>query len=287
MEEYMENVKRLRTQINDIEEAAAKRSVEEQKQKTAIGALQTDLNLVRTEIKRLNEEAAEMLKAQAQTSSEIAEKQKKISSLETESCTLSQTLELLQQEMTTTTLKHKEKRSYYARVTEDLNLKLREQQEWYNSKRQKMKADAASVDDNVDKEIVQTKGSGNAMPSMGANLGNTGNDTSGRNKDLEIELESAKTKLAEIEAKKSEVARDSIKSKQLLEEMSYKLQAAPPALREMDVKALEEEHRSLVADKAGELEYLQSLKERIKQLKNISHIIKCRCGKEYNVELVS
>ncbi|CAL9157553.1 unnamed protein product [Musa hybrid cultivar] len=282
MEEYMENVKRLRTQINDIEEAAAKRSVEEQKQKTAIGALQTDLNLVRTEIKRLNEEAAEMLKAQAQTSSEIAEKQKKISSLETESCTLSQTLELLQQEMTTTTLKHKEKR-----VTEDLNLKLREQQEWYNSKRQKMKADAASVDDNVDKEIVQTKGSGNAMPSMGANLGNTGNDTSGRNKDLEIELESAKTKLAEIEAKKSEVARDSIKSKQLLEEMSYKLQAAPPALREMDVKALEEEHRSLVADKAGELEYLQSLKERIKQLKNISHIIKCRCGKEYNVELVS
>lgn len=29
----------------DIEEAAAKRSVEEQKQKTAIGALQTDLNL--------------------------------------------------------------------------------------------------------------------------------------------------------------------------------------------------------------------------------------------------
>ncbi|RWW85504.1 hypothetical protein BHE74_00005807 [Ensete ventricosum] len=30
----------------DIEEAAAKRSVEEQKQKTAIGALQTDLDLV-------------------------------------------------------------------------------------------------------------------------------------------------------------------------------------------------------------------------------------------------
>ncbi|RRT83568.1 hypothetical protein B296_00017360, partial [Ensete ventricosum] len=63
-----------------------------------------------------------------------------------------QTLELLEQEMTTTSLKHKEKR-----VTEDLNLKLQEQQEWYNSKRQKMKADAASVDDTVDKEIVQTK----------------------------------------------------------------------------------------------------------------------------------
>ncbi|RWW85503.1 hypothetical protein BHE74_00005806, partial [Ensete ventricosum] len=68
-----------------------------------------------------------------------------------------QTLELLEQEMTTTSLKHKEKRSYYAKVTEDLNLKLQEQQEWYNSKRQKMKADAASVDANVDKEIVQTK----------------------------------------------------------------------------------------------------------------------------------
>ncbi|CAL9133969.1 unnamed protein product [Musa textilis] len=228
MEEYMENVKRLRTQINDIEEAAAKRSVEEQKQKTAIGALQTDLNLVRTEIKRLNEEAAEMLKSQAQTSSEIAEKQKKISSLEMESRTLSQVSHYIPREMS----------------------------------------------------FIETSDCSLHFDSLG-------DDTSGRNKDLTIEMESAKTKLAEIEAKKSEVVRDSIKSKQLLEEMSYKLQAAPPALREMDVKALEEEHRSLVADKAGELEYLQSLKERIKQLKNISHVIKCRCGKEYNVELVS
>lgn len=44
------------------------------------------------------------------------------------------------------------------------------------------------------------------------------------------------------------------------------------ALMEMDVKDLENEHRSLKADKAGELEYLQSLEARIDQLKVFGRI---------------
>lgn len=44
------------------------------------------------------------------------------------------------------------------------------------------------------------------------------------------------------------------------------------ALMEMDVKALENEYRSLKADKAGELEYSQSLEARIDQLKVFGYV---------------
>lgn len=35
----------------------------------------------------------------------------------------------------------------------------------------------------------------------------------------------------------------------------------------MDMKSLEEEHKALQADKAGEIEYFQSLEERINEMK--------------------
>ncbi|WOK99811.1 switch-associated protein 70 isoform X1 [Canna indica] len=279
MEEYLVNVKRLRSQMNDIEEAAAKRSMEEQQQKTAIAALESDLNHVRGESKRLSDDAEEMLKVKASIGSEIMEKQKKISLLETECCTLSQTLELLQQERTTMLLQLKEKRSYYTRVTEELNLKVQERQvklhyvllEWYNSYMQKMTANVASGEDCLDAQVVETKVHHD--------------ETSERDKDMATALDSAKTKIDELKAKMSEIVEDRVKSKKLLEELNNKLLAAPQELREMDFKVLEEEQSSLMVDKAGEQEYLQSLEQRINQLKNISYVINCQCGKEYKVEL--
>lgn len=38
-------------------------------------------------------------------------------------------------------------------------------------------------------------------------------------------------------------------------------------LQQMDMKSLEEEHKALQADKAGEIEYFQSLEERINEMK--------------------
>lgn len=35
----------------------------------------------------------------------------------------------------------------------------------------------------------------------------------------------------------------------------------------MDIKTLEEEYKALLSDRAGEIEYLQSLQKQIKQLK--------------------
>lgn len=52
--------------------------------------------VVRAETKRLNDEAEEMLKAKSNIGSEITEKQRKLSLLEAESCTLSQVINLLQ-----------------------------------------------------------------------------------------------------------------------------------------------------------------------------------------------
>ncbi|XP_073001797.1 uncharacterized protein [Typha latifolia] len=132
MEEYLENMKRLRSHMDDIEEAAAKSSVEEQRQRTRIRCLEDDLKLVTAEKKRLNEEGEEMVKGKRQVLSDIAEKQKKISSLENESSTLSQTLELLRQEISSEVLKLNENRLLYTKSCEELNAKLQNWQDWLN-----------------------------------------------------------------------------------------------------------------------------------------------------------
>ncbi|XP_020102519.1 uncharacterized protein LOC109720053 isoform X4 [Ananas comosus] len=146
MEHYLENMKTLRSYVNDVEEEAVKRSAEEQKQRTAIVALESDLNLVRSETKQLNEEAEEMLKKKAVVGLEIAEKQRKITSLQTECSTLKQTLELLHQEIASMERILKEKRSYYKKAEEELNYKLQEQQDWFHSHTQKMPVNIEPVE---------------------------------------------------------------------------------------------------------------------------------------------
>jgi len=53
----------------------------------------------------------------------------------------------------------------------------------------------------------------------------------------------------------------------------------------MNVKTLEEEYQALVADRAGENEYLHSLQQQFEKLKGISQVVKCCCGEEYKVEV--
>ncbi|KAH7660223.1 ArsR-like helix-turn-helix domain-containing protein, partial [Dioscorea alata] len=135
MEEYLKNMWSLRSQMNDIEEEAAKRSVQEQMQMTAIDAMEKDLELVKLETKQLSEEAEELVRAKEQLCCLIVERQKKIWSLETESSTLSQTLELLQQEKLCVAAKFEEKRNYYTKTFEDLDAKQQERQDWFNKQK--------------------------------------------------------------------------------------------------------------------------------------------------------
>ncbi|XP_072963490.1 uncharacterized protein [Typha angustifolia] len=230
MEEYLANMKRLLSHMDDIEEAAAKSSVEEQRQRTRIRCLEDDLKLVTAEKKRLNEEGEEMVKGKRQVLTDIAEKQKKISSLENESSTLSQTLELLRQEISSEVLKHSEKRLLYTKSCEELNAKLQNWQDWLN-KHKKMLESAPSVEEAPSKQTFFEGTTCSVVTPEG---------------DLD------------------------------------KL----PALVDTDLKALEEEHKALLSDKAGEAEYYQSLQNRVNEIKSISDTIKCQCGFEYKVQFI-
>eukprot|EP00268_Persea_americana_P050948 TRINITY_DN5595_c1_g1_i7.p1 TRINITY_DN5595_c1_g1~~TRINITY_DN5595_c1_g1_i7.p1 ORF type:complete len:185 (-),score=37.09 TRINITY_DN5595_c1_g1_i7:649-1203(-) len=128
MEDYLQNMKNLRSQMNDFESEASNIALEEEKLKTEVKAIEEDIESAKSETKGLKEEMDRMLKLKGNTCCQIVNKQKKITMLETESSTLSKTLELLQQEKVSSVTKIKEKRVYYAKVMEDMSIKLQEQQ---------------------------------------------------------------------------------------------------------------------------------------------------------------
>ncbi|KAL2520313.1 hypothetical protein Fot_24236 [Forsythia ovata] len=133
MEDYLQYMKTLRYQMNDVEDQAAKISVEEQMFSTTIQTLEKDLELAKNETRRLKEENDQMAKAKGQICLQILEKQKKIAYLECDSSTLGQTFELMQQERLSLSAKIVERSAYYANVAEDITMQLKQQQEWINA----------------------------------------------------------------------------------------------------------------------------------------------------------
>ncbi|KAJ6360525.1 hypothetical protein OIU77_004522 [Salix suchowensis] len=90
MEEYLHHMKTLRSQMNEVEDQAAKISVEEQTQITTIQTLEKDLVSAKSEIKRLKEDTEQMMKARGEICSQILEKQRKSAVLDSDSHTLAQ-----------------------------------------------------------------------------------------------------------------------------------------------------------------------------------------------------
>ncbi|XAR55682.1 hypothetical protein NMG60_11035839 [Bertholletia excelsa] len=87
----------------------------------------------RSEIQHLKLDTEHMVKAKGQICSQILEKQRRIILLEYESFTLSQTLELIQQERVNLSAKLMQKSTHYTKVAEDIRVKLETQQEWMSS----------------------------------------------------------------------------------------------------------------------------------------------------------
>ncbi|KAH9782006.1 Tropomyosin [Citrus sinensis] len=187
-----------------------------------------------------------------QICAQILEKQRKIASLESDSSTLSQTLELITQERVSISSKLVEKSTYYNKVTEDISKKLQLQQDWV--------------------KFYMTRKVGEPM----------GNEA--RN-NLMARLDSAKVNLERIAQMKSKLVSNNNKIKESVEQVKSRANKFKPELMEMDIKTLEEEHGTLQSDIAGEAEYLQSLQHQIEKLEGISHVIKCVCGQEYKVEV--
>ncbi|KAK4570659.1 hypothetical protein RGQ29_029494 [Quercus rubra] len=244
MEDYLLCMKTLRSQMNDVEDQTAKITVEEQMQLTTIHTLEIDLNSAKSETKQLKEDTEKMMKAKGQICSQILERQRKIVSLESDSSTLAQTLELIQQEKASLSSKLLEMRTYFTKVGEEIDAKFQEQQDWVNSHKISGKlGEHVLVKDRISEQTGETEG-------------------------------------------KSSIDGDLIMDnlmKQLLEQVKFKENDFEPELRTMDIKTLEEEHNALLLDKAGVIEYLQTLPSQIETLKGISHVITCACGKEYKV----
>ncbi|XP_014491021.1 uncharacterized protein LOC106753682 [Vigna radiata var. radiata] len=258
MEEYLQYMKTLRSQMNDVEDEAAKISVEEEMQLTNVRTLESDIESAKSGITQLKEDTEKMRAAKGEICSKILEKQKRIASLEFDTIKLSQTLELIQQERVGLSSKLSEKRAYYSKVAEDMNAKLQKQQANGKVVGEISKAEGMALYFSVG-SVVRT------------NLIN--------------ELDSAKARLEEILTLKAKVLTENTKIKLAIEDVKCRENEFKPELKAAGLTALEEEYKALLSDKAGETEYLQSLEKQVEKLKEIRHVVKCACGEVYNVAL--
>ncbi|XP_022152474.1 uncharacterized protein LOC111020195 [Momordica charantia] len=317
MEEYLQYMKTLRLQMNDVEDQASKISVEEHMLFTTIQTMENDLISAKSELKQLKEDAEQMMRAKGEICSQILAKQRKIASLESDISTLSQTLELIQQEKVSLGAKIIEKSIYYTKAAEEINLKFQDLQDWVNAnmiRREVEEHELVKLD--TAERASETEGSSDTIRGIsGTQIYCNPKNLVEEKKDLLGKLESAKAKLSQVTKMKCAVILENSKIAQSIEEVKSRLNEfdvsvrgaddiysilsesarfitiscvillpglkLQPELREMDVVTLDEEYKALLSDKAGETEYSQSLQDQIAKLKGISRVIKCTCGEEY------
>ncbi|CAO2821075.1 unnamed protein product [Amaranthus hypochondriacus] len=272
MEEYLQYMRTLRTQMNDVEDQTAKISVDEQMLITTIHTLEKDLDSAKTETKRVVEETDEMIKNKAELLSRIFEKQKRNASLEADSFNLLQTLELIQQEKSNQSAKVLEKRIYYAKVIEDMKSKLQEQKDWLDNNL----SNEPSKDDIMEKKLIAE------MSSKSPTSCSSGD----QNKTLLLgKVRAAQSKLDETIHAKNKLISENNELKQSIEQLKSDINDIKPELIATEVSTLEEELKVLLSEKDGELEYLMSLQSQFDKLKGIRHLVKCACGTEYKIEM--
>jgi len=290
MEEYLESMKSLRSYMNDLEDDAAKRSVEEQQQRTAIDAHDSDVALVMAQAKQASEEAERLATARAKVGMQMAEKQGRIATLDIECATLKQTLELLRQETASTFVKLCEKRLFYTKRTETLTVKLQEQQEWFSMKNKITRQEPHVAKSQSKQNFIEGQSKQNFIEGEKHVIFNSEGSLDKFNKPgkLYTQLVSAQLKIQDIKSQRSALLLEISRIKQILEQEKNIIPGFPAALQQMDMKSLEEEYKALQGDKSGEVEYfqsLQSLDETINGMKGILDPVKCQCGLEYNLKL--
>ncbi|XP_057987406.1 uncharacterized protein LOC110646479 isoform X3 [Hevea brasiliensis] len=216
MEEYLQYMKTLRSQMNDVEDQAAKVSVEEHTQIATIQTMETDLNSAKSETRKLKEDTEKMRQAKGRICLQIMEKQRKIASLEFDLSTLYQTVELIQQERVSLSAKLIDKSAYYIKVADDINSKLLQQQDWVNCHiiSTEMGEDAL-VKDNFDEEAAKIGGKSAIGDCL--KMDNLGNNA--RKKNLMAKVDFAKAKLDEVAERKFEVAKENSKVKHSMEQL--------------------------------------------------------------------
>ncbi|XP_023764902.1 uncharacterized protein LOC111913433 [Lactuca sativa] len=280
MEEYLQYMKTLRSHMNDVEDQAAKVSAEEQTQITTIQTLKNEVDIAKSETKLLKEDSDLLMKGKEHICSQILERRNKIALLENDSSTLSQTLELIQQERCNLSTKLVEKRAFYGMTEEEINTNLKEQQDWLDSYKSSSEiGEHGLVNTRIDHR--DTKSSGNydftTLVTSG-NLNDAYNNTM-------TKVDAAKAKFDKLTQMRSELASEHHKVKESLEKLKGRVENFKPELRDMPSETLEEELQALISDKSGETQYHESMQNQIDTIKGISHMVKCGCGEEYKVEV--
>ncbi|KAF7849492.1 hypothetical protein BT93_L0733 [Corymbia citriodora subsp. variegata] len=202
MEDYLQYMKTLRCQMNDVEDQAAKISVEEQMQITTIQSLESDLTSAKSEDQKLKEETEQMMTAKGKICSQILDKQRKVASLESDCRTLTQNLELVHQERVSLLAKLVEKSTYYAKVAEDIDVKFQQLQGWHNCR---VPSPDTEVHDSVKETFDEEKVAAGARGKLSNHL-LTENVNNGASKELMFRVDSATAKLDKIKRTKAKIA---------------------------------------------------------------------------------
>nr|XP_043635379.1 uncharacterized protein LOC122606600 isoform X2 [Erigeron canadensis] len=219
-----------------------------------------------------------MNKAKGNICSQILERQRKIASLESDSSTQLQTLELIQQERVNLSTKLAEKRTSYGKIKEDLNTKLKEQQDWLNSHKSSSNLGTHSlVNTQTERSANESAGDFGALT--------TSESLVNAYKDTMTKFDAAKAMFDNLAKMRSEHTSERDKAKQALESLKGRMNSYKPELREMPNETLEEEIQVLMSDKCAETKYQESLQNQIDTIKGISHTVQCGCGEVYKVEV--
>ncbi|KAF8026666.1 hypothetical protein BT93_F3215 [Corymbia citriodora subsp. variegata] len=213
MEDYLQYMKTLRCQMNDVEDQAAKISVEEQMQITTIQSLESDLTSAKSIDQKLKEETEQMMTAKGEICSQILDKQRKVASLESDCRTLTQNLELVHQERVSLLAKLVEKSSYYAKVAEDIDVKFQQLQGWHNCR---IPSPDTEVHDSVKETFDEEKVAAGARGKLSNHL-LTENVNNGASKELMFRVDSATAKLDKIKRTKAKIAAENSAMKQQIE----------------------------------------------------------------------
>ncbi|XP_022773577.1 uncharacterized protein LOC111315814 isoform X2 [Durio zibethinus] len=324
MEEYLQCMKTLRSQIKDVEDEAANISAEEQIHFTTIQTLQNDLLSAKSKTMQLREDTEKMLKEKGQLCWHIIGKQRKIASLHSDSSTLNQTMELIQQEKISLSSKLIERRifyiicasgysTYYSKVAKDLSTKLQQQQDWVKSQKVSRQIEEHGlVKNKLDEQMTESEGNFSIENQL---ITDDVNNEAGN--DLIVKLDLAKAKLDGIRQMKAKLVTDNGKIKKSIEQANCRANhfkvtcllnfmhtsvclfssghILQPELLEISTMTLEEKYKKLLSDKDRETEYLCSVQDHVEEIKiinrclnvpqGISHVIKCACGEEYKLNL--
>ncbi|GAV76211.1 LOW QUALITY PROTEIN: hypothetical protein CFOL_v3_19686, partial [Cephalotus follicularis] len=223
-----------------------------------------------SQTKQLKEDIEQMMNAKGQTCAQIFEKQRRISSLESDSSTLTQTLELIHQERDTLSAKFIEKRIVFtvnkSCYVTDLYIFC-----FHIISTLSSHGISISGKSTIDNHLIIDNQVGNFSLEFLEELQPSNSLKYQRNearKNLKAKLDTAKAKLDSITQMKSELNRaDSFDSETTLSDPRWLPPPYYPKQSKKPSLTLEDERRAFESDKAGKTEYLHSLHNQIEKLK--------------------